>query len=76
MKGFFDVSMASKELGIKKIINASSGGAIVGDAIPPIDENFFPKPISPYGASKLCNEAFSSAFNGSYNINVINFKVQ
>ena len=57
MKGFFDILMASKELGIKKIINASSGGAIVGDAVPPIDEDFA-KPISPYGASKLCNEAF------------------
>lgn len=74
VKGFFDVLIASKELGIKKIINASSGGAIIGDAEPPIDEGFLPKPISPYGASKLCNEAFASAFSGSYNMNIINLR--
>lgn len=74
VKGFFDVLIASKELGIKKIINASSGGAIIGDAKPPIDEGFLPKPISPYGASKLCNEAFASAFSGSYNMNIINLR--
>ena len=74
VKGFFDILMAAKELGIKKIINASSGGAIVGDAVPPIDEDFLPKPISPYGASKLCNEAFSSAFSGSYDMNIISLR--
>ena len=74
VKGFFDVLMVSKELGIKKVINASSGGAIIGDATPPIDENFLPRPISPYGASKLCNEAFASAFAGSYGMNVINLR--
>ena len=41
VKGFFDILMASRELGIKKVINASSGGAIVGDTVPPIDESFF-----------------------------------
>lgn len=74
VKGFFDVLMVSKELGIKKVINASSGGAIIGDAVPPIDENFLPNPISPYGASKLCNEAFASAFSGSYGMNIINLR--
>lgn len=74
VKGFFDILMASRELGIKKVINASSGGAIVGDTIPPIDESFLPKPISPYGASKLCNEAFSSAFSGSYDMDIINLR--
>lgn len=74
VKGFFDILMASKELGIKKVINASSGGAIVGNAIPPIDEGFLPKPISPYGASKLCNEAFASAFSGSYDMDVISLR--
>lgn len=74
VKGFFDLLMAAKELGVKKIINASSGGAIIGDVKPPIDEQFLPNPISPYGASKLCNEAFSSAFNASFGMEIVNLR--
>jgi UDP-glucose 4-epimerase len=47
---------------------ASTGGAIMGDQEPPIDEDSLPWPISPYGASKLCGEAYMHAFAGSFGI--------
>lgn len=74
VKGFFEVLMAARSLGVKRVINASSGGAIVGDALPPINEVQYPQPISPYGASKLANEAFSSAFTSCYDLQIINLR--
>ena len=47
---------------------ASTGGAIMGNQKPPIDEQSLPWPISPYGASKLCGEAYLHAFAGSFGI--------
>ena len=50
---------------------ASTGGAIVGEASPPVHEKMVPRPISPYGASKLCGEAYCSAFAGSYGMKTV-----
>ena len=36
-----------------------------------IHEEMVPRPISPYGASKLCGEAYCSAFYGSYNLQTV-----
>ena len=55
-------------------INASTGGAIIGDAKPPVHENILPMPLSPYGASKLAIEGYCSAFHKSYGINTISLR--
>lgn len=55
---------------IKKIIFSSTGGALMGDTPPPINEDTLPNPISPYGASKLACEGYCSAFANSYGINI------
>lgn len=57
-----------RKAGIKRFINASTGGAILGEVPPPINEGMLPCPISPYGASKLAAEAYCSAFSGSYDM--------
>jgi UDP-glucose 4-epimerase len=54
-----------------KVVFASSGGAVVGAASPPISEDSLPAPTSPYGASKLCGEAYCHAFAGSFGLNVV-----
>ena len=56
---------------IRKFIYASTGGAILGDVEPPVHEEMVPKPISPYGASKLAGEAYCSAFTGSYGLQTV-----
>jgi UDP-glucose 4-epimerase len=53
---------------VRRFVFASTGGAIMGDQEPPIDERSLPWPISPYGASKLCGEAYMHAFAGSFGI--------
>ncbi|WP_306253693.1 NAD-dependent epimerase/dehydratase family protein [Parvularcula sp. IMCC14364] len=64
--GTFNLLTAMKECGVEQIVSASTGGAILGDVEPPVHEEMVPKPISPYGASKLACEAYCSAFAGSY----------
>ncbi len=66
VEGTFQVLWKSKEAGIEKLVFASTGGALIGDASPPVSETSLPKPISPYGASKLCGEAYLHAFAKSY----------
>ena len=54
--------------GIRRFVLASTGGAILGDAIPPVHEGMPARPLSPYGASKLACEGYCSAYFGSYGI--------
>lgn len=52
----------------KRIIFSSTGGALMGNADPPISELTVPNPISPYGASKLACEAYIRAYSASYSL--------
>lgn len=55
---------------VKKFILASSG-APLGEQEPPIHEEKVPKPLSPYGASKLAGEAYCHAYHGSFDLQTI-----
>ncbi|HEX4720574.1 MAG TPA: NAD-dependent epimerase/dehydratase family protein [Thermoleophilaceae bacterium] len=67
-RGTFEMLRGAADAGVERFIFASTGGAIMGDQEPPIDERSLPWPISPYGASKLCGEAYLHAFAGSFGI--------
>lgn len=67
-RGTLTMLNACRAGAVEKFIFASTGGALIGDARPPVDESSVPRPISPYGASKLCGEAYCSAFGGSYGL--------
>lgn len=69
--GTFNVLRAAVISGVKRLIFASTGGALIGDAEPPVNEDSLPKPISPYGASKLCGETYCHAFSKSYGLETI-----
>ena len=68
--GTFNYLEAARQNGVKKFILASSG-APLGEQLPPINEEKVPKPISPYGASKLAGEGYCSAYFGSFGLNTI-----
>lgn len=55
-----------RSAGCRRIVFASTGGALMGDSTPPVDETTLPKPISPYGASKLACEGYLSAYSKSF----------
>lgn len=69
--GTMNVLRACREAGVKKMVFASTGGAILGEQEPPVHEGMVPRPVSPYGASKLVGEAYCSAFHGSYGLNTV-----
>jgi len=66
--GTMTVLEYSMRKNVKKIIFASTGGAIIGNQSPPVTEETFPRPISPYGASKLACESYIHAFSKSYGL--------
>jgi UDP-glucose 4-epimerase len=68
VRGTFEMLRGAADAGVERFVFASTGGAIMGDQEPPIDERSLPWPISPYGASKLCGEAYLHAFAGSFGI--------
>lgn len=55
---------------VKRFVFASSG-APVGECAPPINETIPPRPVSPYGASKLAGEGYCSAYFNSYDLETI-----
>jgi UDP-glucose 4-epimerase len=52
----------------------SSSNAPLGQQSPPVNEARIPRPLSPYGASKLACEGYCSAFHGSYGLKTIIFR--
>lgn len=61
---------AARKAGARKFIFASSG-APAGEVTPPIHEEIVPKPVSPYGASKLAGEAYCSCYSRTFGIETV-----
>ena len=70
VQGTFSVLQAARKAGVRRMIFASTGGALIGNATPPVDERSVPRPISPYGASKLAGEGYCCAFANSYGMDI------
>lgn len=68
--GTFNYLDACRKSNVKRFVFASSG-APLGEQNPPIHEEMVPRPISPYGASKLCGEAYCSAYYGSFGLETV-----
>lgn len=67
--GTLNLLQAGFANGVRGFIFASSNAA-VGEAAGPVHENLLPKPISPYGASKLAAEAFCMSQDHCFSIGV------
>ena len=68
--GTFNMLEAARQRKIKSFIFASSG-APVGEVAPPIHEEISPKPVSPYGASKLAGEGYCSAYFRTFGLKTV-----
>jgi UDP-glucose 4-epimerase len=69
--GTFRVLDAARRAGVARVVQASTGGALIGDAPPPVDERSLPRPLSPYGASKLAGEGYAHAFAKTYGMRTV-----
>jgi UDP-glucose 4-epimerase len=74
LRGTFQLLQAAVRQGVERFIFASTGGAIVGEVEPPVHEDMVPRPISPYGASKLAAEGYCAAFWGSYGLKTVSLR--
>lgn len=72
--GSFRLIEAMRARGITRLVNASTGGAIIGAATPPVHEAMVPNPIAPYGAGKLAVEGLCSAWAGSYGFHAVSLR--
>lgn len=60
---------------VKKVIFASTGGAIYGEQdYFPADEEHPNRPVSPYGVSKLCVEKYLHYYYVNYGINYVSLR--
>lgn len=66
--GTFNLLELCRELGVTRLVAASTGGAIVGDVPPPVHERMAAQPTSPYGASKLMLEGYLSAYSAAFGL--------
>ncbi len=71
--GVFNMLEAARKQGVDRFVFASSG-APVGETTPPIHENIAPKPVSPYGASKLAGEGYCSAYYRSFGVKTVSLR--
>jgi UDP-glucose 4-epimerase len=69
--GTFTVLDEARKAGIERLVFSSTGGAIMGNTPPPVNEQSLPKPISPYGASKLVGEGYCHAFASAYGMRTV-----
>ena len=71
VNGTWNLLRAARSGSVEHFVLASTGGAIIGEAEPPVHEGMVPRPASPYGASKLMAEGYLSAFSASYGMNTV-----
>ena len=59
----------AKDIGVKKIIFASTGGAIYGEQdYFPADEQHIERPLSPYGIGKLASEKYMYYYHKNFDL--------
>lgn len=67
--GFVHLLESCKNLAIKKVIYASSGGTVYGkQELFPVPEDHPTRPLSPYGVSKLTGEYYLAYYQGAFGI--------
>jgi UDP-glucose 4-epimerase len=67
--GFLNLMEAGKEHGLRKVVFASTGGAIYGEPeYTPQDESHPLRPLSPYGITKLCTERYLYYYEQEFGI--------
>jgi UDP-glucose 4-epimerase len=73
VNGTFNMLEAARRKNVKKFIFASSG-AVLGEVEPPVHEEKVPRPVSPYGASKLAGESYCSAYFRTFGIKTVSLR--
>ncbi len=66
--GLLNIMQAAKDHGVKKVMMASTGGAMYGNKPTPFNEEMKEEPLSPYGVSKRAGELYLNYYHELYDI--------
>src|SRR5713101_1678435 len=70
--GFLNLMEAARRNGLRRVVFASTGGAIYGEQEQfPCDEDHPRRPVSPYGVAKLATEAYLFFYKVQYGIDYV-----
>src|SRR5262249_17275258 len=73
--GTINVLEAARRQGARRVVNASTGGAIYGDTdVMPTPETVLPAPVSPYGQSKQCAEQYCAWAGRLYGLEAVTLR--
>lgn len=72
--GLLNIMEAAKEVPIKKVIMAATGGAMYGNKVTPFNEEMKAEPLSPYGISKRAGELYLNYYHELYQIPFISLR--
>jgi UDP-glucose 4-epimerase len=72
--GTFKLFLKAKDKGVKRIVYASSS-SVYGERVDfPEKETDYPKPVSPYAATKLIGEQYAFLFSKLYDLGVVSLR--
>lgn len=72
IRGLLNLMEAGRQNGLKKVVFASTGGAIYGEPeYVPQDEEHAMRPLSPYGITKFCSEKYLDYYSVTYGIEFV-----
>jgi len=72
IRGTLNLLEAGRRNGLKKVVFASTGGAIYGEpSYAPQDESHVLQPLSPYGITKLCVEKYLAYYRHQFGLEYV-----
>ncbi|MFH2118136.1 MAG: NAD-dependent epimerase/dehydratase family protein [Candidatus Paceibacterota bacterium] len=72
--GTLNIMEAAKDIPVKKLIFAATGGAMYGNKQTPFDESMKEEPLSPYGISKRAAELYLNYYHELYGIPYVSLR--
>ncbi len=74
INGTFNVLLAAREAGCRRVVYAASSSAYGGVATLPSNEKQLPCPMSPYAVNKLVGEYYGRAFTECYDLDTVSLR--
>lgn len=71
VNGTFNVLLAARDAGVKRVVFAASSSAYGETEILPKTETMLPTPLSPYAVAKLAGEFYCQVFNRAYGLETV-----
>lgn len=71
IEGLLNIMQTAKETGLRKVIMASTGGAMYGNQATPFREDMPAGPLSPYGVSKRAGELYLNYYHQIFGIEYV-----